>query len=130
MQEHQETSQSIKLLAHGDDNHFVINMAGIHNATLVRRNLPVALTVPWPLYLDREAHHHQVAVGLRVAQTLKRVRTQEKRRATMKAKQLAKAGTGTGGSDEEDEENDSDAEEILDREVQSEVVRGKKRRHE
>ncbi|KAJ7906464.1 hypothetical protein B0H13DRAFT_1880530 [Mycena leptocephala] len=109
MQERQETSQSIKLLAHGDDNHFVINMAGIHNATLVRRNLPVALTVPRPLYLDREAHHHQVAVGLRVAQTLKRARTQEKRRATMKAKQLAKAGTGTDGSDEEDEENDSDA---------------------
>ncbi|KAJ6611032.1 hypothetical protein B0H10DRAFT_1810513 [Mycena sp. CBHHK59/15] len=130
MQEHQETSQSIKLLAHGDDNHFVINMAGIHNATLVRCNLPVALTVPRPLYLDREAHHHQVAVSLRVAQTLKRARTQEKRRATMKAKQLAKAGTGTDGSDEEDEERDSDAEEMLDGEVQSEVVRGKKRRHE
>jgi hypothetical protein len=55
MQEHQETSQSIKLLAHGDDNHFVINMADIHNATLLRCNLPVALTVPRPLYLDREA---------------------------------------------------------------------------
>ncbi|KAJ7613787.1 hypothetical protein DFH06DRAFT_1286378 [Mycena polygramma] len=33
MQERQETSQTTKLVAHGDDEHFVINMAGIHNAT-------------------------------------------------------------------------------------------------
>lgn len=110
-QERQETSQSMQLLAHGDDEHFVINMAALHNATLLRRNLPIALTVPRPLYPDREAHHHQVAIGLRSSQTLKRAQTLEKRRATLKAKKVAQAGTQT--SDEEsnmdEEEEDSDA---------------------
>ncbi|KAJ6628304.1 hypothetical protein B0H10DRAFT_2271410 [Mycena sp. CBHHK59/15] len=93
-QERQETSQSIQLLAHGDDDHFVINMVALHNGTLLRRNLPVALTVPRPLYLDCEAHHHQVAI--------------EKHRATLKGKKLAQAGTQT--SDEEsNEEEDGEA---------------------
>ncbi|KAJ6456513.1 hypothetical protein C8R45DRAFT_1056469 [Mycena sanguinolenta] len=91
-QERQDTAQSIKILEHGDDEHFVINMAALHNATLLRRNLPVALTVPRPLYSDRQAHHHQVAINLRTAQTAKRARTQEKRRATLKAKKNAPVG--------------------------------------
>ncbi|KAJ7435722.1 hypothetical protein B0H11DRAFT_2366659, partial [Mycena galericulata] len=101
MQERQETSRTMKLLAHADDQHFVINMAAIHNATLLRRNLPVSLTVPRPLYLDRKAHHDEVAIGLRAAQTRKRSRTQAKRRATLKAKKIASGGALT--SDEESE---------------------------
>ncbi|KAJ7034366.1 hypothetical protein C8F04DRAFT_900961, partial [Mycena alexandri] len=71
-QERRETSRTTQLLEHGDDEHFVVNMAALHNATLLCRNLPVALTVPRPLYLDREAHHHEVAIRLHAAQTLKR----------------------------------------------------------
>ncbi|KAJ6548057.1 hypothetical protein B0H10DRAFT_1969369 [Mycena sp. CBHHK59/15] len=100
--------QSIQLLAHGDDDHVVINMAALHNGTLLRHNFPVALTVLRPLYLDREAHHHQVAIGLRSSQTLKRAQALEKRRATLKAKKVAQAGTQT--SDEEsNEEEDGEA---------------------
>ncbi|KAJ7796420.1 hypothetical protein B0H14DRAFT_2390719, partial [Mycena olivaceomarginata] len=104
MQERQETSRTIQLLEHGDDEHFVINMAGLHNATLLRRNLPVALTVPRPLYLDRRAHHHEVAVRLRSSQILKRARTQEKRKATLMAKQAAQKADHT--SDEEENEDE------------------------
>ncbi|KAF7339456.1 hypothetical protein MSAN_02159900 [Mycena sanguinolenta] len=111
-QERQETSQTIKILAHRDDEHFVINMAALHNATLLRRNLPVALTVPRPLYVDREAHHHLVAIHLRTSQTAKRARTQEKRRATLKAKRDAQADLDTSDeeeSDEDDEDVESEA---------------------
>ncbi|KAJ6612631.1 hypothetical protein B0H10DRAFT_2279214 [Mycena sp. CBHHK59/15] len=104
-QERQETSQSIQLLAHRDNDHFVINMAALHNGTLLRRNLPVALTVPRPLYLDREAHHHQVAIGLRSSQTLKRAQTLEKCRAKLKAKKLAQAGTQTSDKESNEEED-------------------------
>ncbi|KAJ6618968.1 hypothetical protein B0H10DRAFT_2371976 [Mycena sp. CBHHK59/15] len=102
--ERQEISQTTKLLAHGDDEHFVINMAALHNATLLRRNLSEALTVPCPLYTDRQAHHHEVAIHLRTAQTLKHARTQEKRQATLKAKELAQAGTQSSDEGSESEE--------------------------
>jgi hypothetical protein len=52
VQECQETSRTIQLLEHGDDEHFIINMVGLHNASLLCCNLPVALTVPRPLYLN------------------------------------------------------------------------------
>jgi hypothetical protein len=71
VQECQETSRTIQLLEHGDDEHFIINMAGLHNTSLLCRNLPVALTVPCPLYLNRKAHHYEVAVRLCAVQTQK-----------------------------------------------------------
>ncbi|KAJ6623002.1 hypothetical protein B0H10DRAFT_1944299 [Mycena sp. CBHHK59/15] len=112
MQERQETSQTTKLLSHGDDEHFVVNMAALHNATLLCRNLPVALTVPRPLYADRQAHHHQVAIDLRAVQTLKRARTQEKRQAPLKVKKIAQRGTNTSDKESEaEEDNDLDEEE-------------------
>ncbi|KAJ6615575.1 hypothetical protein B0H10DRAFT_2164804 [Mycena sp. CBHHK59/15] len=80
--------------AHGDDEHFVINMVALHNATLLCRNLSEALT----------AHHHEVAIHLRMVQTLKRVRTQEKHQATLKAKELAQAGTQSSDEGSESEE--------------------------
>ncbi|KAJ6608000.1 hypothetical protein B0H10DRAFT_1816685 [Mycena sp. CBHHK59/15] len=120
MQERQETSQTTKLLSHGDDEHFVVNMAALHNTTLLRRNLPVALTVPRPLYMDRQAHHHQVAIDLHAVQTLKQARMQEKRRATLKVKKIAQRGTNT--SDEE-----SEAEEDNDLDEEEEVVPQRKR---
>ncbi|KAJ6608328.1 hypothetical protein B0H10DRAFT_2303295 [Mycena sp. CBHHK59/15] len=94
VQERQETSQSTQLISHGDDDHFLINMAALHNATLLRRALPIALTVPRPIYLDRRAHHYGIATGLRVSQVMKRARTQEKRKATMAAKALKKGMAG------------------------------------
>ncbi|KAJ7691617.1 hypothetical protein B0H17DRAFT_1159782 [Mycena rosella] len=92
IQERQETSQSTKLISHADDNHFIINMSALHNATLLRRALPVALTVPRRLYLDRKAHHYTIAAGLQVSQVVKHARTQEKRKATMAAKKKNEAG--------------------------------------
>jgi hypothetical protein len=110
VQERQETTQTTKLIEHGDDDHFVINLNALHNATLLRRALPVALTVPRPLYLDRKTHHYNIAKGLRVSQLMKRARTQEKRKATMAAKALQKGlvleAQGEGDDDTETEDSD------------------------
>ncbi|KAJ7195229.1 hypothetical protein GGX14DRAFT_377253 [Mycena pura] len=86
IQERTETSQTISLLAHRDDSHFVVNMAALHNATQLRRVLPRALTVPRPIYADRKAHHVERAAVLRQSQIVKRAETQEKRRATLAKK--------------------------------------------
>ncbi|KAJ7213920.1 hypothetical protein GGX14DRAFT_534135 [Mycena pura] len=71
IQEREITSQTISLLAHADDDHFIVNMAALHNSTLLRRALPRALTVPRPLYTDRKAHHFEVAARLRMSQAEK-----------------------------------------------------------
>ncbi|KAJ7187714.1 hypothetical protein GGX14DRAFT_320505, partial [Mycena pura] len=71
IQEREITFQTISLLAHADDDHFIVNMAALHNSTLLRRALPRALTVPQPLYTDRKAHHFEVAVRLRMSQAEK-----------------------------------------------------------
>ncbi|KAJ6570349.1 hypothetical protein B0H10DRAFT_2168799 [Mycena sp. CBHHK59/15] len=110
IQEHQETSRFTHLISHGDDEHFVINMAALHNATLLRRILPVALTLPRALYLDRKAHHHELAVGLRVSQLTKRARTQEKRQATLAAKKHLQRGIN---SDDEQLEEEEEEEEMV-----------------
>lgn len=112
VQERQETSQTTPLIAHADDNHFCINMAAIHNATLVRQTLPIALTDPRPIYLDRIAHHYGIATHLRVSQTMKQARTQEKRKATLVAK-VAKKGLVEEIGAEDDAGEDSEEDDSL-----------------
>ncbi|KAJ7752333.1 hypothetical protein B0H16DRAFT_1723687 [Mycena metata] len=125
VQERQETSKSTVLIAHKDDNHFCINMAALHNATLLRRALPIALTVPRPLYMDRKSHHHQLAAGLRVSQVVKRARTQEKRKATMAANAAAKQ---RGKAVEEEPEVNDDVEEEEEEEEEESRPPPKKRK--
>lgn len=82
VQERQATSRKEGSIKHKDDNNFVINMYGIHNATLLRKSLPQHLTAPKALYPDRRLHHGKVAAGLRISQTAKRVQAQAKRKET------------------------------------------------
>ncbi|KAJ7853254.1 hypothetical protein B0H13DRAFT_2284179 [Mycena leptocephala] len=100
VQERQETSQTAPLIAHADDNHFCINMAAIH-----------IQHIPRPIYLDRKADHYGIATHLQVSQTMKRARTQEKRKATLAAK-VAKKGLveeigaeDDGGEDSEEDDS-------------------------
>lgn len=86
MQERQETSRTTKLIAHADDGHYIVNTHGLHNSHLLRKILPRDLIRPKPLHTDRFAHHAEIAVGLRVSQAEKRVRTEAKRKATMEAR--------------------------------------------
>ncbi|KAK0467035.1 uncharacterized protein EV420DRAFT_1636068 [Desarmillaria tabescens] len=83
LQERQVTERTSRALSHADDDHFVINTFGLHNAILVRKFLPRSLTAPKPLYMDRRSHHFEIASTLRTTQAAKRAQTQEKRKATL-----------------------------------------------
>ncbi|KAJ7906752.1 hypothetical protein B0H13DRAFT_2233563 [Mycena leptocephala] len=61
--------------------HFIINTHVFHNAHLLRQVLPRHLTVPIPLFPDRQAKHYELAATLRVTKDAKRKRAQEKREA-------------------------------------------------
>ena len=103
VQERQVTNKTEKLIKHKDDNHFIINMYAIHNATLLHKSLPQYLTAPRALHQDRQLHHAKVATGLRVNQTAKRARAQEKRKETQ-ARNAEKKRKRQEAMDSDDEE--------------------------
>lgn len=105
-QERQVTTRQDKMIKHEDDNHFLINTFAIHNATLLQKILPRQLIAPKKLYDNRQLHHAMRAATLRVDQTAKRARTQEKRKATNAAKQAKKQQHVPAEESEGDNEND------------------------
>lgn len=113
MQERQATTRKEILIEHSDDTIYLINTYAIHNATLLRQALPQHLIAPVALYSDRETHHKELAVTLRTTQKAKRARTQEKRKATMAAKQAKKRQRDpdvedSGGEEGENEQNETE----------------------
>lgn len=82
MQEREQTTRKLQLIAHEDDKHFVLNLHALHNVVLLRRALPRHLTIPIPLYQDRKAQHFAIAAQLRVSQADKRAKTAAKTKAT------------------------------------------------
>jgi hypothetical protein len=129
MQERQETSRTLSLIAHEDDGHFVINMHALHNATHLRKLLPHDLITPKPLYADRKACHYEIATGLRVTQAEKRARTAAKAKATREAnkkkKQHPKQATVI---EEQESDRESDAGGEPDIQDEADQGRGKRRR--
>ncbi|KAF7343014.1 hypothetical protein MVEN_01731600 [Mycena venus] len=92
-QERQESDTIIQSIVHKDDARFIINTHGFHNAGLLRKYLPVALTKPRPLFLDRRQRHDELSAILSVTQKAKRAATQEKAAATREKAKAAKAGS-------------------------------------
>ncbi|KAJ6595479.1 hypothetical protein B0H10DRAFT_2232790 [Mycena sp. CBHHK59/15] len=87
---------------------WVINTNGFHNAALLRKFLPVALTKPRPLFLDRRARHYELAVELAAQQQKKRATTKAKTAATRQKKKAEKeARERTGGQIADDDEGDA-----------------------
>ncbi|PBK70286.1 hypothetical protein ARMSODRAFT_987954 [Armillaria solidipes] len=56
-QEHLSSEATLRVIKHREADHFVVNMHAFHNARLLRKYLPQYLTVPRPLYSDRQQHH-------------------------------------------------------------------------
>ncbi|KAJ3966252.1 hypothetical protein EV361DRAFT_1014977 [Lentinula raphanica] len=116
IQEHQITSRTVSYIKHTDDDRFILNMYGLHNANLVRKLLPQNLTIPKLLHTDRESFHHEIAIRLRQNQEDKRKRTQERRKATMaanKKKKEARAAEMRAQGESEDEIVIEDDEDLL-----------------
>ncbi|KAJ3780374.1 hypothetical protein GGU10DRAFT_397813 [Lentinula aff. detonsa] len=97
IQERQITERTRILLNHADDDNFVINMYGLHNALILREALPRSLSKPIPLYENRRGRHDEIARVLTVKQAEKRALTQEKTRIT-KARNRAANNEGTAES--------------------------------
>ena len=90
MQKFQETSCTIKLIAHKDDSHFVLNTHALHNAQLLQKVLSCEFVALKPLYDDCNMHHYKIAGSLQVTQSEKQARTAAKRKATNDAKKKEK----------------------------------------
>ncbi|KAJ6485789.1 hypothetical protein C8R45DRAFT_282376 [Mycena sanguinolenta] len=118
-QEHEDTSRTMPTVKHNDEDHFIINLYALHNADMIRQQLPRNLTEPIALYSDRKAHHKEIASTLRTNQVAKRKRTQERRKATRdmnirlgltkSAKKGTKRKRNQGQSAEEDPEETTPA---------------------
>ncbi|KAJ7832348.1 hypothetical protein B0H14DRAFT_3463501 [Mycena olivaceomarginata] len=96
MQERQQSDTIIHSIVHKDDTRFIINLHGFHNARLLRKYLPVALTKPRPLFADRRQRHDELSAVLTVTQKAKRAATQEKAAATREENKAAKGVTAAG----------------------------------
>ncbi|KAF7370029.1 hypothetical protein MSAN_00632900 [Mycena sanguinolenta] len=96
MQERQESDTTIHSIVHKDDTRFIINTHGFHNAGLLRKYLPVALTKPRPLFPDRRKRHDELSAVLAVTQKAKRAAIQEKAAATREKTKAARAGVAAG----------------------------------
>lgn len=115
LQERRETTWMQHLVDHADDNHFLINLYGLHNANMIRSILPRHLYAPQPLYSDWKAHHIMLAGKLRVTQKNKRAATQAKRKATIAAKKAKKLAeqrnpemSGSEGSNSDNDTTDQE----------------------
>ncbi|KAJ7139371.1 hypothetical protein C8R44DRAFT_605476, partial [Mycena epipterygia] len=84
MQEHVESDLTDSFIIHQPLERFIINTHAFHNTHLLRQALPRQLTVPIPLFVDRQAKHYELAVTLREAKQGKHQRAKEKREAKKK----------------------------------------------
>ncbi|KAK7028584.1 hypothetical protein R3P38DRAFT_2776286 [Favolaschia claudopus] len=116
VQEREETNRTMTLIQHSDDDHFVINMAGLHNFVHVCRSLPRALVRLKPLHADRKEFHRKMAALARSTHTTKRAKTAQRRRETAAAKRKGAEEAAAAAAEaeeaarraEEGEEDDSE----------------------
>ncbi|KAJ6563490.1 hypothetical protein B0H10DRAFT_1929455 [Mycena sp. CBHHK59/15] len=118
MQERQETEKLIRTIEHKEGSCYVINTHAFHNAALLRKFLPVALTKPRPLFLNRRSRHNELAAQLSAQQQQKRAATKAKVAATKQKKKAEKEAREKAGEvarppaeHDESEEEDGDGDE-------------------
>jgi hypothetical protein len=78
------------VIQHANDDHFILNLAALHNFTRICHALPRHLTVLKPLIQDHVAFHKEAS--------LKAQATQMTKRQQAAAKKCEKAEAGSGRS--------------------------------
>lgn len=111
VQERVETTILQKVIRHKPTERYIINMAALHNAHLLRQVLPRYLTKPLPLLSNREETHHRLAQKLRDARekTAKKKDAEKSEAAKKKAAEKRRLDLEEARA-REDEEIDEDAE--------------------
>ena len=85
-------------IEHKPGDQYIINTHALHNAHLIRSLLPRHLTVPIPLFEDREKKHHELAAELHAIKYGRRKAAQEKRDAKKASEMAAVQSSGSGTS--------------------------------
>ncbi|KAF8586804.1 hypothetical protein K439DRAFT_1340119 [Ramaria rubella] len=85
VQEHEITMQTVSVITHTDDMFYVINLAALYNAALLRESLSHHLMAPQPLHIDRHTFHDQLTTSLCLTQPLKHEASKAKAASTRKA---------------------------------------------
>jgi succinate dehydrogenase/fumarate reductase-like Fe-S protein len=86
-----QTARKQKVIAHTDEDHFILNLHALHNTDLIRETLPAELTTPKPIFPDRWKKHREFAAELRISGPAKRAAARAKAKATReKNKQASK----------------------------------------
>nr|GAT45996.1 predicted protein [Mycena chlorophos] len=80
-QEREETTREKSLIQHTDEEHFVLNLGGLHNFMELRRILPASFTELKPLHKDRQRFHDETAAKAQQLRMTNREKAAEKRRA-------------------------------------------------
>ncbi|KAJ7476284.1 hypothetical protein B0H11DRAFT_1727256 [Mycena galericulata] len=122
-QEREVTARDKSLIKHQDDDHFIINMGGLHNFPKLCRALPAEFSKLELRFPEREEFHKVAAQKARRQRDTRRKKTAAKRRqnaeakkqealeAEMVARQAEQAAIeGRNIEGEDDEEEGSDAE--------------------
>jgi hypothetical protein len=97
IQEHVESGLSENFVVHHDNERYLINTHGQHNAHLIRATLPRELTIPIPFVLDQAAHHMKISANYHTTQDSKRAVVANKAMAKKNAAVTA-AGSQPGPS--------------------------------
>ncbi|KAI0684953.1 hypothetical protein BC835DRAFT_1408984 [Cytidiella melzeri] len=81
-QERQDTTLSRKVVVHEARDCYLLNLHGLHNASLIRQALPRHLTKPVPYFQDRANKHREFAAAARQLLITKRSDAAAKAKAT------------------------------------------------
>lgn len=104
-QERKDSEKEVLQLQHDDDDHYVVNIFAIHNASCLRKAIGRDLTRPIPLYQDRRAHHNTSAAKLRTIRATDKHKRQIQKDAV--AKELDDSSSGGSGDEGDDEAEDA-----------------------
>lgn len=83
-QEHEDTDRTESLIQHTDDDNYLVNLYGLHNASILRDVLPRHLVKPSLLFPEQKERHDERAAALRLRNSAKRAQNKEKRKAKTK----------------------------------------------
>ncbi|KAJ7333486.1 hypothetical protein DFH08DRAFT_925944 [Mycena albidolilacea] len=85
-QEREATSRESSAIQHADDDHFILNLAALHNFACVCRALPRHLTALKPLIQDRVAFHKEASLKAQATRLTKRQQVAAKKHEKAEAK--------------------------------------------
>jgi hypothetical protein len=114
-QEREATDRESSAIQHADDDHFILNLAALHNFARVCRALPRHLTVLKPLIQDRVAFHKEASLKAQATRMTKRQQAAAKKREKAEAKKREAVETEAAAqraenAEEEEEEDESSRE--------------------